>query len=123
MGFDLLIGSWSFGLVEDVSELFETREANRGALNLFGYSDPEVDSALEAWRRARSLSEAQGAYHRLHARLAEDRPYLFLWKLDTRSAWRTAVRDNVIAPYWYYTDFDAWRYLPEGERADEGPSR
>ena len=35
-------------------------------------------------------------------------PYLFLWKLDTKSAWRTEVRGNTIAPYFYWTEVDGW---------------
>ena len=35
-------------------------------------------------------------------------PYLFLWKLDTKSAWRTEVRGNIVAPYYYFTEIDAW---------------
>jgi hypothetical protein len=45
--------------------------------------------------------------------LAENLPYLFLWKLDTKSAWRNEVRNNTIAPYYYFTEFDGWK-LEEG---------
>lgn len=108
--FDALIGKWSFGVVEDVNSLFHTRTGRgEGALNLMGYSDPDVDALLGRYEAARSDTEAQDAYHALHARLAEDLPYLFLWKLDTRSAWRNEVRGNVITPYYYFSEFDRWR--------------
>ena len=41
--------------------------------------------------------------------MADDLPYLFLWKLDTKSAWRTEIRNNTIAPYFYWTLVDEWR--------------
>jgi hypothetical protein len=44
--------------------------------------------------------------------LAKELPYLFLWKLDTKSAWRTEVRGNTITPYYYWTVFDAWKFDP-----------
>ena len=44
------------------------------------------------------------------AYLADDLPYLFLWKLDTKSAWRTEVKSNTISPYFYFTEFDSRKY-------------
>ncbi|MBT3219761.1 MAG: hypothetical protein HN348_11765 [Proteobacteria bacterium] len=42
--------------------------------------------------------------------LAKDLPFLFIWKLDTKSAWRTDIRGNIINPYHYFTAFDGWKY-------------
>jgi peptide/nickel transport system substrate-binding protein len=108
--YDLLIGKWSFGSVENVSDLFHTRDAQgRGERNLFDYSDPTVDALLTRHDQATTDTEAQDAYHELHAHLAEQLPYLFLWKLDTKSAWRSEVRHNTITPYYYFTEFDGWQ--------------
>lgn len=108
--YDLLIGKWSFGLVEDVNALFNTREEDKGQLNIFNYSNDDVDRILARYERARTDTEARDAYHDLHEALAQDLPYLFLWKLDTKSAWRNEVRGNIIAPYFYFTEFSGWRY-------------
>jgi len=108
--FDLLIGKWSFGLVEDVNDQFHTRKGGEGKLNIFNYSNPEVDGILGEYAAARTDTAAQDAYHKLHKVLATDLPYLFLWKLDSRSAWRTEVRNNIIAPYYYFTEIDGWKY-------------
>ena len=59
---------------------------------------------------ARREDAAKDAYHKLHAELAEDLPYLFLWKLDTKSAWRKEIRNNLITPYYYFTVVDDWTY-------------
>ena len=107
--FDALIGKWSFGLVEEVNPMFHTRGNGRGSLNIFNYSNPTVDSLLDRFDNAGTDTAAQDAYHELHAFLAEDLPYLFLWKLDTKSAWRNEVRNNTISPYFYFTEFDSWR--------------
>ena len=108
--FDLVIGKWSFGIVEDVNHLFETRSGARGGSNIFNYSNPEVDALLQEYDKSRTVQSAQDAYHKLHGKLAEELPYLFLWKLDTRSAWRTEVKGNIIAPYHYFTEIDSWKY-------------
>ena len=108
--YDLLVGKWSFGLVEDVNDQFHSRGGKNGKVNIFNYANPSVDTVLQEYDRARTDTAAQDAYHRLHATLADDLPYLFLWKLDTKSAWRTGVRNNIIAPYHYFTEIDGWRY-------------
>jgi peptide/nickel transport system substrate-binding protein len=107
--YDMLIGKWSFGVVEEVNPLFHTRTADgRGATNIFNYSNAEVDKVLARYEAAKTDTEAQDAYHDLHAMLADDLPYIFLWKLDTKSAWRNEVRNNTITPYYYFTEFDGW---------------
>jgi len=109
-GYDLLIGKWSFGLVEDVNDLFHSRRGSEGRKNIFNYSSSEVDAILGEFDIARTDTAARDAYHKLHQHLADDLPYLFLWKLDTKSAWRTEVRGNIIAPYYYFTEIDSWKY-------------
>ena len=109
--FDLVIGKWSFGVVEEVNDLFQTRQGAKGTLNLFNYSNPAVDQSIAEYNAARTDTAANDAYHKLHQQLADDLPYLFLWKLDTKSAWRTEVRGNTIAPYFYWTEVDSWKYL------------
>ncbi len=108
--YDLLIGKWSFGLNEEVNPLFETRLRGKGSLNIFRYSNPEVDELINQYEVARTDTEARDAYHALHDYLADDLPYLFLWKLDTKSAWRNEVRNNMITPYYCFTEFDQWYY-------------
>ncbi len=108
--YDLLIGKWSFGVVEEVNDLFETRSGARGGNNIFNYSNPSVDAAVAAYNAARTDTAAQDAYHQLHGLVADDLPYLFLWKLDTKSAWRTNVTNNIIAPFFYWTEVDSWKY-------------
>ena len=108
--YDLLIGKWSFGLVEDVNDLFHTRRGTEGKKNVFNYSSAEIDAILGEYDAARTDTAAQDAYHKLHEKLADELPYLFLWKLDTKSAWRTEVRGNIISPYYYFTEIDSWKY-------------
>lgn len=108
--YDLLVGKWSFGLVEDVNDLFQSRTATTGRKNIFNYSNAGVDAVLREYDTARTDTAAKDAYHKLHTSLADELPYLFLWKLDTKSAWRTEVRGNIIAPYYYFTEIDGWKY-------------
>ena len=108
--YDMVIGKWSFNIDEDVNEIFQTRTQYQGSRNIFNYSNSEVDSILKEFDAARSVDAAKNAYHQLHKALAADLPYLFLWKLDTKSAWRQEVRENIISPYYYFTVVDQWKY-------------
>ena len=67
--FDLLVGKWSFGVVEDVNDLFETRSGAKGTLNLFNYSNAQVDQSLAEYNAARTDTAADDAYHKLHAQI------------------------------------------------------
>jgi ABC-type transport system substrate-binding protein len=107
--YDALIGKWSFGVVEDVNDMFHTRSESRGRYNIFDYSNASVDNILRQFDAAKTDTEAQDAYHDLHAFLADDLPYIFLWKLDTKSAWRNEIKNATITPYFYFTEFDGWR--------------
>jgi peptide/nickel transport system substrate-binding protein len=107
--FDALIGEWSFGTVEDVNDKFHTRTGGEGARNIFDYSNPNVDELLQRYNDAHTDTEAQDAYHDLHALLADELPYIFLWKLDTKSAWRNEIKNGTITPFYYFTEFDGWR--------------
>lgn len=113
--YDLLVGKWSFPNVEDLTPLFHTRNAPRqlGADNLFDYSNPDVDALLDRWDTATTDDDARSAYQSAHALLAEDRPYLFLWKLDSSVAVRNRLRTAVIAPYYCFTEFDSWYFAPQ----------
>jgi len=102
--FDLIIGKWSFGLVEEVNELFHSM----GRQNMFRFKSEGVDKVLAEYNDAVTDTEQRDAYHKLHRLLSVELPYLFLWKLDTRSAWRTEVRGNIVAPYYYFTEIDSW---------------
>ena len=102
--FDLVIGKWSFGLVEEVNELFHSK----GRQNMFRFTSDKVDALLAEYDDAVTDTEQRDAYHKLHQRLSHELPYLFLWKLDTKSAWRTEVRGAIISPYYYFTEIDSW---------------
>ena len=108
--FDMLIGKWSFGLSENISPIFHTRKGTKGRFNIFNYSNTKADELLLAHDNASTDVSALNAYHDLHALLAKDLPYIFLWRLNTKSAWRNEVNNNIISPYYYFTEFDAWGY-------------
>ncbi|MBT3218925.1 MAG: hypothetical protein HN348_07515, partial [Proteobacteria bacterium] len=93
--------------------LFHTPKDQEGRLNIFNYSNADVDALFTANATASTEFDAQNAFWELHALLNEDRPYLFLWAYDnTWSAWDKSIENVVITPYYYFSDIEYWR-LPK----------
>jgi ABC-type transport system substrate-binding protein len=107
--YDLVIGKGLGNPPENVNSYFETRREDAGHHNIFHYSNPRVDALAAQFRQAKTDVEAQDTYHDLHALLAEERPFLFIWKLETKSAWRTSIDGDIVIPYYYFSDFDGWK--------------
>ncbi|MBT3223602.1 MAG: hypothetical protein HN348_31410, partial [Proteobacteria bacterium] len=105
--YDLIVAKHSTS--GNVGPIFHTPgRGDIGQMNTFAYSNPKVDSLLEQFDRADDEIDAIDAYHELHTLLAEERPALFLWTLDPRSAWSNWVMNIIITPDYYYTEFDTW---------------
>jgi peptide/nickel transport system substrate-binding protein len=94
--FDLLLGSWSNGPADaaftdylfydpDDFALFHSSQVNQGVadtravLNIVGFADPAYDNQAGAARQLYEPAERLRAWRLAQARLAELRPYLFLW--------------------------------------------
>lgn len=94
--FDMLLGSWSNGPADptfadyanydpDDFALFHSSQINQGVadtrpvLNISGFSDPAYDNQAAAARQLYDGEERLRAVRLAQARVAEQKPYLFLW--------------------------------------------
>ena len=113
--FDIVLGRWNLDREEGVLELFATRSGKGRVVNLFGYSNPEVDVKVQEFYKETSGPKREALMQRLHRTLHDDRPYLFLWTLQVQSVYR---RDRVSgfrpAPFYYFTGAEGlvWRGPP-----------
>lgn len=108
-GVDLAIGKWVVDPSMEVSPFFHSRAGGKGDLNVFRYANPAVDALFAEQGAARVSEELYTTRNRLHALLAEDLPYLFLWTLDTKTGQHTDVR-GIVTPYAYFEEFGGWRW-------------
>ncbi len=96
----------------DPSHGFEAYRSARfgtgGASNPLGLSSPKVDGLLRRTADATTDTALQDALHDLHETLHAEAHALFLWKRDTKSAWRDGVRNNLINSVEYWTDVASW---------------
>ena len=113
--FDAILGRWSLDREEGALELFRARDGDGPTTNLFGWTDPEVESILASFYGETSGPIREALMQKLHTHVSGQRPYLFLWTVQIQSVVR---RDKVVgfrpAPFYYFTNIDraAWRKAP-----------
>ncbi len=106
--FDLTLNIWSFEEVEDVYPLFHSK----GAINFIGFNNSDVDTLLDTARATRDYKKYKEQMKQLHALLAKELPYFFLWSLDIYSGISKTVKSVYIQPYYYFTSFAEWGLSP-----------
>ena len=109
--YDLILGRWNVDREESTLDLFVSRGDEQQSVNIFAYGSERVDGAVQAFYNEASGPEREAIMRGLHARLHDDRPYLFLWSLRVNSVYRhdrlAGVRP---ARFYYYTDAGGWRW-------------
>lgn len=106
--FDLTLNIWSFEEVEDVYPLFHSK----GPMNFIGYNNADVDTLLDTAKATKDYKKYKEMMKQLHALLAQDLPYYFLWSLDIYSGISKKVRNVYIQPFYYFTSFPEWELSP-----------
>jgi len=83
--FDACILGWSLGVDPDAYNIWHSKQIKDG-FNFIGYQNPVADRLWEAGRREYQPDKRRQIYHQLHALLAEDQPYTFLFVSDALPA-------------------------------------
>lgn len=103
--FDLILGRWSLDREEAALDLFRKGKTKDSRVDLFGWSDSEVDEIVQSFYRETSGPKREALMQKMHRVVRNARPYLFLWTLEVKSVYR---RDKLAGfkptPYYYFTD-------------------
>lgn len=110
--FDIVFASWVFDDSADISSLFHSGEIGPWKNNFIGYSNPEVDGLINESKLTLDHEKRRTINRKLHALLAEENPYTFLWTLTNYAAYHTKVRKVAIHPYKFFSFADEW-FIPE----------
>jgi peptide/nickel transport system substrate-binding protein len=113
--FDIIFASWVFDDSADISSLFHSSEIGPWKNNFGGYSNPEVDSLIIESKLTLDHEKRRTINRKLHAIIAEESPYTFLWTLTNYAAYNRKLRHVAIHPYKFFSFADAW-YLPEEDQ-------
>jgi len=113
--FDMVIAGWAFDDSADISTLFHSGETGAWRNNFVGYSNPEVDALIVEAKTTLDREKQRTINQRLHALLAEEQPYTFLWTLTNYAAAHRKVRHVDLHPFKFFTFADTW-YIPKKEQ-------
>ncbi len=77
--FDAVVLGWSMGIDPDLYQIFHSSQAGPQQLNFVGYNSPEADELIVRIRQEYDRDQQRALAHRLHAVIAQDQPYTFLY--------------------------------------------
>ena len=106
--FDIVLAIWVFDDSADISSLFHSGEIGSWKNNFGGYSNPEVDGLINESKLTLDHEKRRTINRKLHAILAEENPYTFLWTLTNYAAYHKKVRRVAIHPYKFFSYADDW---------------
>jgi ABC-type transport system substrate-binding protein len=119
--FDAVILGWRMGPDPDLFQLWHSSQTGFAQLNAVGFRDPRADELMVRIRRTYDDARQRQYAHRLHARIAEEQPYTFLFtRLATQVLNRRIVMvldDGSVAPIEavnsgdLFYHFNRWRRL------------
>lgn len=110
--FDSIILGWSMGRDPDLYDLWHSSKTKKGEYNFIGYKNSEVDRLLVAGRRIFDVKKRKKIYHRIHAILADEQPYAFLYVPDATPIVHKRFKGVEQAPLGIFYNFKDW-YVPK----------
>jgi peptide/nickel transport system substrate-binding protein len=113
--YDIVFASWVFDDSADISSLFHSGEIGPWKNNFIGYSNPEVDGLINESKLTLDHEKRRTINRKLHALLAEENPYTFLWTLTNYAGYHKKMRRVAIHPYKFFSYADDW-FIEEKEQ-------
>ena len=113
--FDIIFASWVFDDSADISSLFHSAEIGPWKNNFGAYSSPEVDGLIVESKLTLDHEKRRTINRKLHAIIAEESPYTFLWTLTNYAAFNKKLRRVAIHPYKFFSFADNW-FIPTSEQ-------
>ena len=112
--FDIVFASWVFDDSADISSLFHSGEIGPWKNNFGSYANAEVDGLINESKLTLDHEKKRTINRKLHAILAEENPYTFLWTLTNYTAYHKKIRRVAIHPYKFFTFADEW-FMEDGK--------
>ena len=106
--FDAVVLGWSTGRDPDHYGIWHSSQQGPGQYNFCSYANPDVDRLLVEGRRTFDFKKREAIYHRIHARIAADLPYVFLYCPDELQAIHKRIQGPEVAPAGLGWNFREW---------------
>lgn len=110
--FDAIILGWSMSRDPDLYDIWHSSKTKKGEYNFISYRNAEVDRLLVEGRRTFDIEKRKKIYYRIHAILAEEQPYAFLYVPDATPIVHKRFKGIEVAPLGIFYNFREW-YVPK----------
>jgi peptide/nickel transport system substrate-binding protein len=110
--FDAIILGWSMGRDPDLYDIWHSSKTKKGEYNFIGYKNTEVDRLLVEGRQTFDIEKRKKIYYRIHAILAEEQPYAFLYVPDATPIVHKRFKGVKVEPLGIMYNFIHW-YVPQ----------
>lgn len=107
--YDITIASWSFDDASNITSLFHSSSAKPWGNNFVLYRNVEVDALLTEADTTNDVDKRRAIYHKLHAMLADDMPYTYLWTLTHHAAHHNRIAGVTIEPFQFFKNVATWQ--------------
>ncbi len=110
--FEAIILGWSLSLDPDCYNIWHSSQMKEDKYNFISYKNEEIDKLLVAGRRVFDQEKRKEIYYRIHALLAEEQPYTFLYVGDALQVVHNRFYGVKAAPSGIGYNFIKW-YVPK----------
>ncbi len=107
--FDITVATWAFDDDSNITTLFHSSNAKPWGNNFVSFKNGEVDALLTEAELSADYERKRHIYQKLHAILADEAPYTFLWTLKHHAAHTQALRGVSIEPFAFFQDIYKWK--------------
>ncbi|MBI3595485.1 MAG: peptide-binding protein [Nitrospirae bacterium] len=111
--FEAIILGWGLGQEPDPYDIWSSEKTKEGEFNFISYRNPKVDQLLIEGRKVCDQEKRKQIYHEIHALIADDQPYTFLYypqSLPILAKRFTGVRVTPIGIWW---NFPQWKVMTQ----------
>jgi peptide/nickel transport system substrate-binding protein len=107
--FDAVLLAWNLSRDPDCYSIWHSSQRTGSLYNFVSYANPAVDRLLVSGRREFDRDKRAIIYRQIHAIIADDKPYIFLYYPDSLPVVHKRVRGPEVAPAGLGWNFIHWR--------------
>ncbi len=110
--FEAVLLAWNLGRDPDAYAIWHSGQTGPNQYNFVSYSNPEVDTLLIQGRQTFGEEKRKPIYHKIHALITDDVPYIFLVVPETTPVVHKKIMGVEQAPAGLGWNFIHW-YIPK----------
>ena len=111
--FEAIILGWGLGQEPDPYVIWHSSKTGPGEFNFVGYKNPEVDRLMVEGRQVCDQEKRKKIYHQIHALIAEDQPYTFLYYPEALPILAKRFHGVQVTPIGIWWNFPKWKVAEE----------